>query len=64
MRVFAAPENYELINFPLVEGGKMMKALTNYLQVPYPLPKMDQIFLTNWGGGKDYILAFSRNTLT
>lgn len=65
MRVFAAPEDYERTNFPLVEGEKLMKALTNYLQVPYPLPKMDQMFLPNWGGGEDYFFrGCSKNLAT
>lgn len=50
MRVYATPEDYELTRFPLLEGEKVMRALTNYLQVPYPLAKMDQIFLPSYAG--------------
>lgn len=54
MRVFATPENYARLSYPLVEGEKVMKALTNYLKVPFPLPKLDQFFLTNFGGGEHF----------
>lgn len=51
MRVFATPSNYAKTEFPLVEGEKAIKALENYLQVPYVLAKMDQIFFLNSSGG-------------
>lgn len=47
MRVLATSTNYEKTAFPLAEGEKLMKALENYLQVPYALPKIDQIFISN-----------------
>lgn len=52
MRVFAAPINYEKTRFALVAGEKVLKTLENYLQVPYALPKMDQIFLLRLGKGE------------
>lgn len=44
MRALATQSDYNKTIFPLVEGEKLFKALENYLQVPYVLPKLDQIF--------------------
>lgn len=52
MRVFATPNAYNRTGFLLSEGEKAVKALENYLQVPYALPKLDQIALNNQPGGE------------
>lgn len=43
MRVFATPNAYNETEFLLGESEKAVKVLENYLQLPYALPKLDQI---------------------
>lgn len=54
-RVFANKDFVEQQTlYPLVEGVTILKALENYVQVPFALPKMDQVAMpkTYSGGTK------------
>lgn len=47
MRIFATPTAYNETEFLLGESEKAVKVLENYLQLPYALPKLDQIISMN-----------------
>lgn len=52
MRVLATPKAYNRTTFLLNEGEKAIQILEDYLQVPYALPKLDQIAYINQPGGE------------
>lgn len=60
MSVLATPSKYNFTRFPLVEGEKAIKTLAHYLQVPYVLPKMDQIFVLKMGGGTNLMEKYPK----
>lgn len=60
MRVYATAMNHENTRFALTEGEKILSTLENCLQVPYALPKMDQIFILRLGKG-DFVASFDPN---
>lgn len=44
-RIFAQPRQIEKTNYSLIESVNILKSLSDYLQVNYSLPKMDQVAL-------------------
>lgn len=55
-RVYANPNDYEIGEYAVAEGGRILNAIANYLQVPFSLPKMDQVAIPEFrAGGNNYI---------
>lgn len=48
-RVFAQPSLIESSALALRNGERLLKALSDYLQVNYTLPKMDQVAVPDFG---------------
>lgn len=51
MRAYAAPDRYERTQYALNEGEKAICVLSDYLQMPYTLPKLDMFFVSGIAGG-------------
>lgn len=54
-RVFAAPNQFENGGFALENGHKILKAIADYLNVRYTLPKMDQAAIPDFRAGGKFI---------
>lgn len=50
-RVFAQPKEIENANYALADGEKILDALSDYLQVNFSLPKMDQAAIPDFAAG-------------
>lgn len=51
LRVFAQPSLIESAALALTDGERLVNAITEYVQVNYSLPKLDQIAVPNYSGG-------------
>lgn len=52
-RVFAAPNEMNKTSYALAEGEVILNLISNYVQVPYTWPKMDQAAIPTFRlGGK------------
>lgn len=47
-RVFAQPKLMENVNYALSESEKILNAIGDYLQISFPLSKMDQAFIPDF----------------
>lgn len=50
-RTYATPAQVENTDFALHEGEKILNAISNYLNVPFTLPKMDQVGVPDFAAG-------------
>lgn len=51
MRVFTHKSYLNQTNYALKEGEALLKAISDYVQVPYSLPKMDQAAIPDFRSG-------------
>lgn len=50
-RVFAAPKDVNRTSYGLREGEALLNAISNYVGVPFTLPKMDQAAIPQFSAG-------------
>lgn len=53
-RVYANPIDYKTGEFAVAEGERILNAIANYLQVPFSLPKMDQVAIPDFSAGGNH----------
>lgn len=59
-RIFTTNDTINRTSYALVEGITMLKAIQEYMQIPYDYPKLDHVAIPNTRAGKISLFCFQR----